>query len=366
MKMKHADTEKWAQIPLTRLNAVRTIVVLLMAIGYASTMSPHSGTHEVLRHLGYDPSWFSLQILFCLSGYLAVRSLTRHGSSLRYLTSRALRNGPLLIAYTLAAITVIYPIFCKTDATLAQEVVKLSKYFFLTVLCIDPGARLPGLLDDAKYMCLIQGAIWTFRWGAIAHIAMALGWRLNILKSKHVLLGLAIFSTLFYAVAGYFAAKNGLEATFPAFAGIRLGYAFLAGAALYGWQDKLPQTGIGKTILLASFLSCAAVQYVFLPWTPGIEIAGTLFWTYLAIVIIQTPMRITAWMNNWPNIVLGLYLGNWPVSQTLIVLYPDLYGWPLIGVSILVTTLIAILAHGAISGHINRWAARALRRKVPI
>jgi len=83
-------------------------------------------------------------------------------------------------------------------------------------------------------------------------------------------------------------------------------------------------------------------------------------------MIIQTPMRITAWMNNWPNIVLGLYLGNWPVSQTLILLYPDLYGWPLIGASVLATTLIAALAHAAISGHINRWAATALSRKVSI
>ena len=364
--MKHADTEKWAQMPLTRLNAVRTIIVLIIAIGYASTMSPLSGEYEVLRHLGYDPSWFGLQILFCLSGYLAVRSLTRHGSSLRYLTSRALRNGPLLVAYTLAAVTVIYPIFCKSEATLAEEFVKLTKYFFTTVLCINPGARLPGLLDDAKYMCLIQGAIWTFRWGALAHIAMALGWRLNILKSKNMLLGLAVSATFIYGISGYIAAKNGFDATFPAFAGLRLGYAFLAGAALYVWQDKLPQTGLGKATLLVTFLSLAAFQYAYLPWTPAIEIAGTFFWTYLAIIIIQTPMRITAWMNNWPNIVLGLYLGNWPVSQTLILLYPDLYGWPLIGISVLVTTLIAILAHAAISGHINRWAAKALRREVTI
>ena len=193
-------------------------------------------------------------------------------------------------------------------------------------------------------MCLIQGGIWTFRWGAFAHISMAIGWRLNILKSRNILLALAISSILVYAIAGYFAAKNGLESTYPAFAGLRLGYAFLAGAALYGWQDKLPQTSFGKATLLVIFLSLAAFQYAYLPWTPAIEITGTLFWTYLAIVIIQTPMRITAWMNNWPNVVLGLYLGNWPVSQTLILLYPDLYGWPLIGISVMVTTLIAILA----------------------
>lgn len=364
--MKRIDTDKWAQMPLTRLNAVRTIIVLIIAIGYASTMSPLSGKYEVLRHLGYDPSWFGLQILFCLSGYLAVRSLTRHGSSLRYLSSRVLRNGPLLVAYTLAAVTVLYPIFCKTDASLAEETVKLTSYFFKTVLCIDPGARLPGLLDDAKYMCLIQGAIWTFRWGALAHIAMAIGWRFNILKSKYVLLALAVSSTVFYGVAGYFAAKNGLESTFPAFAGIRLAYAFLAGTALYGWQDKLPKTGLKKAGMLVGLLSFAAVQYAYLPWTPAIEITGTLFWTYLAIVIIQTPMRVTAWMNNWPNIVLGLYLGNWGVSQTLLLMYPELHGWPLIGASVIVTTLIAAAAHAAISGHINRWAATALRREVTI
>ena len=77
-------------------------------------------------------------------------------------------------------------------------------------------------------------------------------------------------------------------------------------------------------------------------------------------------MRITAWMNNWPNIVLGLYLGNWAVSQTLILVYPELHDWPLIGMSLLVTTLIAALTHAAISGHINRWAAKALRREATI
>jgi peptidoglycan/LPS O-acetylase OafA/YrhL len=364
--MKHSDTDKWAQIPLTRLNAVRIIVVMFIAIGYASTMSPLSGQEEVLRHLGYDPSWFGLQIIFCLSGYLAIRSLTRHGSSLRYLLSRAIRNVPLLIAYTLATVLVIYPIFCKTEAGLAQETLKLTVYFFKTVLFIDPGSRLPGILDDAKYMCLIQGAIWTFRWGAIAHIAMAVGWRLNILKSKNVLLALALLAVIVYGLFGYVAVKNNFDTTLSVFAGLRLGYAFLAGAALYGWQDKLPQTRKGKAVLLAGLASLAIFQYSAMPWTPGIEITATLFWTYLAIVIIQTPMSITEWMNNWPNIVLGLYLTNWPVSQILVMLYPELQGWALIGASVSMATSVAIFTHAAISGHINRWAATALRRKIPI
>ncbi len=364
--MKSLDTEKLAQMPLTRLNAVRTFVVAFIAIGYASTMSPHAGSEEVLRHLGYDPSWFGLQILFCLSGYLAVRSLSRHGSSLRYLASRILRNGPLLIAYTLATVTVIYPIFCKPDAALTQEIAKLTRYFFKTVSLINPGAPLPGLMDEAKYMCIIQGAVWTLRWGALAHITMAMGWRIGILKSKHVLLAAAILTTTGYALLHNWGIRNGLTEPIVGFAGLRLGYAFICGAALYGWQDKLPKTGKGKIATLAALMGTAMINYLLLPWTPIIEIAGTMFWTYLAIVIIQTPLRATAWMNNWPNIVLGLYLGNWAVSQLLVLVYPDFYGWPMILTSLAFSMGIAALAHTAISGHINRWAATALRRKIAI
>ena len=61
--MQHAHTEKWAQMPLTRLHAVPTIVVLMITIGYSFTMSPHDGFNNVLRHLGYDPSGFGLDEL---------------------------------------------------------------------------------------------------------------------------------------------------------------------------------------------------------------------------------------------------------------------------------------------------------------
>ena len=364
--MSTVNDNKWVEMPLKRLNAVRTFVVALIAIGYASTMSHLGPNQEFLRHLGYDPSWFGIQILFCLSGYLALRSLSRHGSSLRYLMSRMFRNIPLLIAYTFAAVSVIYPVFCAPGESFAQSIPKLMSYFFKTVLFIDPGAQLPGLLDEAKYMCLIQGAIWTFRWGAIAHICMALGWRLGFLKSKHVLLGLALLTTAGYIALTLWAVNSGRDQLAPIFLALRLGYAFLAGAALWGWQHKLPKTARGKIALLIALMGSATIHYFVLPWTPLIEVLGTAFWTYAAVLLIQTPMKLTSWMNNWPNFVLGLYIGNWPVCQILIKTYPDMHGWQLISMTLGVTTILAILTHAAISGHINRWAATALRREVPI
>lgn len=364
--MPTLNTNEWVEMPLTRLNAVRTFVVTFIAIGYASTMSHLGPTQEFLRHLGYDPSWFGIQIIFCLSGYLALRSLSRHGSSLRYLMSRMFRNGPLLVAYTFAAVSVIYPIFCAPGESFAQSLPKLTSYFFKTVLCIDPGARLPGLLDEAKYMCLIQGAIWTFRWGAFAHICMALGWRIGILKSKHVLLFAALSATAGYVALSYWAVSTGRDQLAPIFLALRLGYAFLAGAALWGWQHRLPKSAYGKIAILSALMGSAAIHYLFLPWTPLIEVLGTAFWTYAAVLLIQTPMKLTRWMDNWPNFVLGLYIGNWPVCQLLIKIYPEMHGWQLIFMTLGVTTLLAILTHAAISGHINRWASTALRRQVTI
>lgn len=354
----------WTEMPLTRLNAVRIFVVCLMAIGYASTMSYHGPSQEFLRHLGYDPSWFGIQIIFFLSGYLALRSLSRHGSSSRYIISRICRNGPLLVAYTFAAVSVIYPLLCQPDDSFSTSLPKLTLYFLKTILCIAPGAQLPGLMDDAKYTCLIQGAIWTFRWGAFAHICMAIGWRVGILKSRHVVLSLALFMTLAYVLLSLWTIKSEFTQMLPILDGFRLGYAFLAGAALWEWQHKLPQAVKGKLILLSALMGSAMLHYLYLPWSPAIEVLGTAFWAYLAILIIQTPMKFTNWMNNWPNFVLGLYLGNWPMSQVLIKIDPQMHSWELVFTSLGCTTLLAIITHAAISGHINRWAGAHLRRKV--
>ena len=359
-------SQDWCEMPLTRLNAVRAFIVIFIAIGYASIIAPASPAEEVLRHFGYDASWFGIQILFCLSGYLALRSLNRHGSSLRYLMSRALRNLPLLAVYTAAVILILHPFLCTPEAPFSKAFPKLALYFFKTVTLIDPGVQLPGLFDDAKYMCLVQGAIWTFRWGALAHIFMALGWRLGILKSRNVLLGLAIAATLLYMASYSFVLNSGYTQFEPFILGLRLGYAFLAGASLWGWQHKLPTEKSRKIILLSGLLAIAAINYIFMPWSPVIEVFSALFWTYLAMLINQKPSRATDWMASWPNLTLGIYIGCWPVGQTLVALYPDMDRALLILSTLGVTIVLAIISHVTISGHINVWASQALRRKVSV
>lgn len=359
-------SQDWCEMPLTRLNAVRAFVVIFIAIGYASIMVNPTSTTEVFRHFGHDPSWYGIQILFCLSGYLALRSLNRHGSALRYLMSRALRTLPLLAIYTSAVVFILYPVFCGSDEPVSKTFPKLAAYFLKTVTLIDPGTPLPGGLEGSKDMCVLQGAIWTFRWGALIHIFMALGWRIGVLKSRLVILSLAIAATIFYILSYSWSLQNEYEQLEPAIIGLRLGYAFLAGASLWGWQHKLPTQRRSKLILLGALLGAALLNYLVLPWSPLIEVLSTLFWTYIAVLIIQKPSRATDWMASWPNLTLGIYIGCWPVCKSLISLYPNMGMLALILSTLIITIVLAIITHVTVSGHINVWASQALRRKVAI
>ena len=119
--------------PLARLNSVRVITVIFIAIGYASTMPLGPTYPEALAHLGYDPSWIGIQVLFFLSGFMAMRSLERGSTAYAYLRSRFLRNIPLLAVFTLIAILVIYPALGVKGESFSTLTSKLGLYFFATV-----------------------------------------------------------------------------------------------------------------------------------------------------------------------------------------------------------------------------------------
>jgi len=122
---------------MPKLNALRVIIVLMIALGYASTMPlgpvDASGAHnaEWFSHLGYDPSWIGISLLFFFSGFLAKRSLDRHGSPAKYLESRFLRNAPLLVFITMIVVLVIFPIFGDHKGTPWQSLKAAGMYYQL-------------------------------------------------------------------------------------------------------------------------------------------------------------------------------------------------------------------------------------------
>ena len=349
------------QAHLTWLGPVRMLVILIIAFGYASTMPIGPGNPEYGNMLGYDPSWFGIEILFLLSGFLAMRSLDRHGSGLKLLLSRIIRNTPQLVIFAIIVIFVLFPLL-GNGISLAKAEQHFS-YFLKVVTCYDPDEITPGLLDNALYMCVIQGGIWTFRWGAIAFIGTALGWAIGALKNRYIVITLTLLMVILYGLSVMLMVKNPELASNKlielANIGLRLGWIYLAGMSLYYWWDKFPKT----PILAIIFIGIATVQYIFLPWSVAIEISASFGFGLLALLAATSQVKAPKIIKKLPDLSLGLYIYTWPTSQIILLLIPELSSWQLIGLSLPATIIIAWLSWFLISRNTNLYAQKILQPK---
>jgi len=335
------------------LGPVRMLVIALIAFGYASTMPRGPENPEYLNIFGYDPSWYGIQMIFMISGFLALRSLQRHGSALKLLASRIARNAPTVIVFTLLVIAVLFPLF---SAPLAAGETRLGQhvlYFLKVVLCIEPSIITPGLLDNALYMCVIQGGLWTFRWGLIAFFATAVLWAVGGLRNSRLLAILTLGVTLVYAALVVYAVANPqlsdnsiLQAVVI---GLRLGWAYLAGMCLYAYRHRLPRS----LVIPAGLLVIAAMQFYFLRWTPFIEISATMGFGHLVFLGMTSRKPVPTVLRRMPDLSLGLYVYNWPAAQITLLLLPSLTPIPLFAIAFPVTIILSYLTWILVSRKIN-------------
>jgi len=341
-----------------KLNALRVLIMLLIAMGYASTMPMGPGSPEILAHLGYDPSWLGVQLLFFISGLMAMASVTRHGSAQKYLTSRMVRNAPLLIVVTLITVLLIYPVFGVHSGSFSETAKKLGMYFFGTISCFKAGEPLPGLLDDAKYMCLIQGAIWTLKWGLMAHIAVATAQYLNLFKYRALILFGALLS-----IASYFSIQSLNTHTETAvnhslILGNRLAWPFLSGMAIYAYRDKLSNSTALNLLGAALFFTLAVTWYYNFFWSHAIEILLTMGWMGMALTaLLMKPTRLRV-LNNWPALALAIYIITWPISQLLLLSFPEVTAWQLVAMTLPVTVILSWGFHQLVTSKSYRKAAK--------
>lgn len=328
-----ANTPLGGHLPLHGLAALRIVIVLIIGLGYASTMGFGGDTAEWGRLWGYDPSRYGIQLLFIFSGFLAARSMANGRSYKDFFRSRIRNLWPALIAATLFSVCIIYPLMCAPDAPVRMTLGDLAAYTAKTVFLIDPGARMPGLMDEAKYMCLLQGAIWTLQWGLILHVGFLLGWFMRLLRNRIVTLSSTIIAIALYVTLIDTSLTDPAFTTIvePVLPGIRLGYAYLIGATAYQWQDQLRLNC--SRILVASVVITALTCgfYLILPWSSLLEVMGTLTWLTLSFGFLVTAPQM---LERCPRLAPMLYVSIWPAAQIVVSLTAGMSQLSIIGFSI--------------------------------
>lgn len=331
-------------VPLHGLAALRILIVAAIGLGYASTMQLGPQTAEIGRHWGYDPSWYGIQMLFILSGFLAARSMSQGRSVREFFLSRIWSIWPALIVATLISVLIIYPIMCMPDAPVRMSTGDLTVYFFKTIFLIDPGGQMPGLLDDAKYMCLLQGAIWTLRWGFLLHIAFLIGWKMRILQNSKIVFALCVAAIASYVGLVDYAVSNAafgskIDPFLPA---MRLGYAYLVGVTLLVWQNALRFNKRRILVSSAAIALTATGFHLWLPWSSTQEILGVAFWLTLSFGFLHNAPQF---MQRCPRLAPVLYVSIWPTAQLIVALMPNHTQFSMITISMLFAVLSAAILY---------------------
>lgn len=331
-----------APLPLHGLTALRCFIVLVIGLGYASTMGIGGDSPEWGRLWGYDPSRYGVQLLFILSGFLAARSMAQGRTIRQFFGSRIRSLWPALIAATLFSVCIIYPIMCAPNAPIRMSAPDLATYALKTIFFIDPGMRMPGLMDNAKYMCLLQGAIWTLQWGLILHVGFLFGWITRLLRHRVPALLLCIAAIALYVTAidtsvidsDFVAAVN------PILPGLRLGYAYLIGVTFFHWQKQLRLTLPRILIASVAITALTCGFYMGMPWSSVLEIMGVFVWLTLCIGFLRTAPRL---LGKCPRLAPMLYVSIWPAAQIVVSLTPDISQLMVINFSIALALISACI-----------------------
>lgn len=338
----------------TGITIARMTVMLLVAFGYISTMARGPGTEEYGRIFGLDPSWHGMNVLFIMAGFFALKSLARHGSAWQLLKRRARNNLIPITIFALIVVTIIYPLLGNPSGSLTDTVFRLSQYALGLVTCVDPGAILPGLLDEAKYMCSIQGAIWTLRWGAVAYVGAAIAWQSGIFKHESYVVIAALITLVIYIlgmqnhVSGWVQMPEFIQAP------LRLGAMFLLGAGAFTYNRLSGYPSNKSSLFIGLFLlSLTAFQFYVLPWTPFIEVTAAIG---LAVLTAAFAQFIDATrLRSWPihDLSLWIFLIHWPAAQIILLALPELTSWTLIILTLPVTIGLSILVKIALDNTIS-------------
>ena len=345
-------------LPLGNLNALRVITVLFIGMGYASTMPIGPGAPELGRHLGYDPSWFGLQVLFFLSGMMGWRSLSEGRTGWTYLRRRMGRTLPILTLYTLAVASILYPLLCQPGSLDAAGIGRLVAYVGKTISLISPGGVMPGALDDAAYMCLLQGTVWTLRWGALFHFGTLILHAIGM-RRPAFLIGLfvtALIGKMALVGAQVWAGFPSLDPIMPA---AQLGYPWMAGLVVWALRDKLPSRAWPYLAVGVTLFAAGLLNYEFAQWTPLIESLGTLAWCAVALALLHIRLPV---IERCPALALPIYLGAWPTIQTILYLAPNLSVGALIIFSLAVSVALAYVVWLFLRGVFKPPAASQLNR----
>lgn len=324
--------------------AVRLGAALVVAVTHAVEITTGNLDWDwVYAATGYSLGQHAVHVFFILSGLLVTASLVRTNDFVHFVTARALRIFPGLIACAFLTVVVLGPLMTVCPITGYVGDAGVPKYFLETILLVTGRAEIPGVFASNPLAGEINNSVWTLKYEVLCYLGLAAAFMAGLLASRRkafALLGILLTTLLAsYAFPELITTKSTLDVV------RRFVFCFALGSAAYFASGHLR---------ISTPLLGATGAMMLLLWSTGLKVPSILlFEAYAVIWIASFRSRLIFKFTSKHDLSYGTYLYGWPISQSLVQIFPG--AGP---VWIAVATLCLLLPVAAVSWHLIEHSAQ--------
>jgi peptidoglycan/LPS O-acetylase OafA/YrhL len=313
---------------LLRLLAATAVIAF-----HSRALSGHSSDHSLFRLDGdVNLGLLGVSCFFVLSGFLVTQSWLRRPHLPAFLSARALRIYPGLIA---AAALSIFLAGLSTRMTWERFLSDPTTHWYFRHNAL--GWHIDYLLPDAfkanPYPHAVNGSLWTLPVELRMYVGIAILGACGVLARRRIYTAtLVLLIGLFVVKPEWAPLPNRDKAVFG------LALLFALGSCAYVWRDRIPLSLVLVAAGIGAYL-----------WNPGGVVRGpwvALFTAYAVLVFAYHPRLQLPRLNRGGDYSYGLYIYAFPVQQTIM-----FHAHKLTPLELFVQSFIATLGLAAISWH---------------
>lgn len=311
-------------------NLLRLLAASAVVVSHAVFLHSGHKIDEILSGVTfYNLGDHAVNVFFVLSGLTVAASLARSPSTAEFIVARGLRIFPALVTCALLLILVGAIVTICTPAQFFSDT-RVWRYGVKTLLLGSASTGLPGVFGGNPHPSTMNASIWTLKFEVACYLLLALaGWMGLLTKHRFIWL-----LTLSWSIAcGFLLVRFGHDST-PVDQAARFWLCFSLGVGFYIFRERIPLSVFGVAALLLAFWVTIGTG-----WERVISLLAT---GYMIIWSAKIPIGRLRDFTNRFDLSYGIYIFGWPITQTLIVMQPNLNVWLLTLLSLILATAVAL------------------------
>lgn len=293
---------------------IRIIAAFAVVLSHGMELKTGDATNAILARIAhYNLGDIAVNVFFVLSGLMVSASLDRSRSRKRFIVSRLLRIFPALIVCTLLLALFAGPFLSTLPLAKYFEGQEVFDFIIKTLLTLSGSSTLPGVFAEPSLQASVNSPVWTLKYELACYFVLVALSAAGIFSRRGALLWVTLISWL--AILLYFVwLPDGRLSTVVAQIS-RFWLCFSAGMLAYKFRQAIPLDTVWAVMAVALWL--------FSLHTISERFVGPLAAGYLSLWFGAAPSGPLRHLANKFDLSYGAYIFGWPITQTLVRVWPS-------------------------------------------